>query len=383
MRLELKIIFLLVIQNTCVCFSQEVTNINIVKELDKFEPVECSDFIIDFDYITLKTNDSILIDDNPNVSIYNQFVIIRTSKNCFLFDRFSGEFIREIGRYGKGPKEFMSTRGLINPNTEKVYFLGWNSNFLEYDLNGEFIKSIKIPNYKDDFETPSFPTNFTYYNHDLVCYFSNLIGTEKKLLQIFNNDGKEIYTFSNSNIFPKSRFTLTTNESHFYHYKSNLFFKENYNDTIYRVGKEGLISEIILYTGKYKKPYESKWWAIAQEHNFEFITPFDIIETDSYVFFKFYFKAKRRFGVYEKEKKQLKITDFEEGISNDIDGFIPFIPMGISDKGELIGKIDAYIIKQWFTDNPTKATNLPIQLQKLKSVKETDNPIIVIANIKK
>ena len=62
MRLELKIIFLLVIQNTCVCFSQEVTNINIVKELDKFEPVECSDSIIDFDYITLKTNDSILID---------------------------------------------------------------------------------------------------------------------------------------------------------------------------------------------------------------------------------------------------------------------------------------------------------------------------------
>ncbi|MCG6189360.1 6-bladed beta-propeller [Maribellus maritimus] len=351
--------------------------------MDKFEPVKCSDFIIDFDYITLKTNDSILIDDNPNISIYNQFVIIRTSKNCFLFDRFSGEFIREIGRYGKGPAEFMSTRGLINPNTKKVYFLGWNSNFLEYNFNGEFIKSIKIPNYKDDFETPSIPTNFTYYNHDLVCYFSNTVGTEKKLLQIFNNDDKEIYTFSNSNIFPKSRLTVITGESHFYHYERNLFFKENYNDTIYRVGKEGLIPEIILYTEKYKKPYESKWWAIAQEQNSEFITPFDIIETDSYVFFKFYFKAKSRFGVYEKEKKQSKITDFEEGISNDIDGFIPFIPMGISDKGELIGKIDAYIIKQWFTDNPTKATTLPIQLQKLKSVKETDNPIIVIANIKK
>ena len=180
----------------------------------------------------------------------------------------------------------------------------------------------------------------------------------------------------------KIGFVLSTKEAKFYHYNNNLFFKENYNDTVFRVESTSLAPSIVLYTGKYRKPYESKWVPASQRENNEYITPFDIMESDSYLFFKFYFEEKTRFCFYDKESMRLKTTVLEDGIINDLDNFIPFIPISVSDRGELIGSVDGYIVHQWFLDNPIKANNLPEEIKKLQNLKETGNPVVMIAKLK-
>lgn len=139
------VLFFLIIQLPFYCLSQEIVNIDIEKKLNESVKIVCSDFIQDLDYIALETNDNILIDANPEIFINDKLIIINNLRSCLIFDRFSGKFIREVGRYGKGPNEYRSTTGLINPNTQKIYFRDWNSNLLEYDFNGKFIKSIVIP----------------------------------------------------------------------------------------------------------------------------------------------------------------------------------------------------------------------------------------------
>jgi len=360
---------------------QRINEIDLNKALTKSEPIVCSDLILGFDYIVLETNEDIQIDANPKIFVHNQLLFVTTIRNCYLFDRSTGKFIREIGRNGKGPTEYRSTQGLINPDTEKIYLTGWNSDLLEYDYNGQFIKSIKIPGYLDNFQTPSIPTQFTHLNENIVCYFSNIIGPEEKLILVFNTDGEIIRTYPNSNIFPESVFQLTTKESCFYHFGNRLYFKENYNDTVFEVAEFGLTPKIVLYTGKYRKPYEAKW-SNSNEQGLEFITPFDIMETDLFILFKFYFKGKLNLGFYDKSDMELKINELEAGIKNDINNFIPFMPTTISNNGELAGIMDAFLIQQWFTDNPDKTKNLPLQLQQLKEINESDNPVVIIAKIK-
>jgi hypothetical protein len=49
---------------------------------------------------------------------------------------------------------------------------------------------------------------------------------------------------------------------------------------------------------------------------------------------------------------------------------------------ELVGYLEPYKIRQWIAENPGKAAKLPSYLQKLRTIKETDNPVVMIAKLK-
>jgi hypothetical protein len=67
---------------------------------------------------------------------------------------------------------------------------------------------------------------------------------------IFNNQGEIISTHDNSNTFQDKGLSISTGESHFYHFDNQLFFKENYCDTIYRVTRGLFLPHIVLHTGE-------------------------------------------------------------------------------------------------------------------------------------
>lgn len=366
-------------------FSLGQTKINIEKGTEKKEDsLSCSAFIYKIDYVSLQSGPNIMIDKNPEIVLMDQFIIVKTERDCLLFDRYSGDFIKKIGNYGKGPNEYRSTQGFINPNMKTIYFIGWNSDLLEFNLEGKFQGSIKIPDYKDDFKSPSFPIHYTFLKNDIVCYFSNMIGNEKKLIVVFNRNGEKMYTIPNKNIYNNVNFSLTTKESNFYHFKQVLFFKENYCDTVYKVSDGKLSPHMVLFTGKYLKPYESKWWSINKKNQMSFITPFNISESESFIVFKFFFHNILFLGLYNKKNQQFKTVDVTK-LKDDMNYFVPFIPeaVSLSNNEECICLVDAYRIVQWFNDNPRKAANLSADLQKLKSIKETDNPVIMIAKFRK
>lgn len=89
------------------------------------------------------------------------------------------------------------------------------------------------------------------------------------------------------------------------------------------------------------------------------------------------------FGLYNKKNQQFKTVDVNK-LKDDVNCFVPFIPeaVSLSNDEESICFTDAYKVVQWFNDISRKTAKLPDDLQKLKSTKETDNPVIMIAKFR-
>ena len=341
-----------------------------------------SELFSDINYIQLQTGNNILIGNHPEISVVDNFIIVNDGDNCFLFSKADGTFIRTIGTKGKGPNEFRSSRGgFVNPINKRIYLLGWQGTLLEYDFDGRFQREIPIPGYVDNFTSPSLSINYTFFNNDIIAYFINPVGTEDKLLLIFTLDSEIVNVHDNTNVLPDKSFSIRSGESQFYHHNNQLFFKEIYNDTIYRVTHDQLFPHKVLYTGKYLLPYESKWWGIQSDLS-EFVLPYNLDETTSHLFFRFSYNNNSFLGCFDKTTEKLSMSDWDSGIEDDIQNFIPFIPLKAINDDEVMGYTDAWKVEQWFKDNPEKADKLPPHLKKLESLTESDNPVVMIARMK-
>ncbi len=85
-------------------------------------------------------------------------------------------------------------------------------------------------------------------------------------------------------------------------------------------------------------------------------------------------KRKNYLGAYNKETGEVVVSGSPEGITDDINHFIPFQPLFAASDGTVVSLITADQIHEWFeknkTDNPA--------LLALKNIGEEDNPVVVI-----
>ena len=143
-----------------------------------------------------------------------------------------------------------------------------------------------------------------------------------------------------------------------------------------------LIPTIQFKSGKYSAPFfEKHKFDFTQYHNCQ-----TIIENEHLIFFELYFKKRGYYCYFDKRTNQVKSPNYKDlqinGFENDVDGFMPFYPKSISDKNELVGFLEPYMIKKWFDENPDKAVKLPPHLQKLRNIQESDNPVVMIVRLK-
>ncbi len=386
MKFYFNILWIILLQILYACNSEkpksEIITIDLVKELgESFSSIYMSEIFSDISYIRLQTNDDMMIGNNPDISIVDNVVIVKDRDNCFLFDKNEGKFIRKIGAKGRGPNEFRTASGFVNPINKNIYLRGWQGELLEYDFDGRFHRKISIPDYSDSFTNPSLTFNYTFFDNDIIAYFINPVGTEDKLLMVFTVESEIVSIHNNINIFPDKSFSIQTGESQFYHYNNQLFYKEIYNDTVYSVTNKHLFPHLVLHIGDYLLPYESKWWGFQKDLS-EFIINSNLIETTSNFIFRFNFDNHSFLGWYDKTTKGLKISDWDSGIVNDEQDFAPFIPIKAINNNEIMGYTDAWKIKQWFKDNPEKAAQLPPHLKEFEKLTKNDNPVVMIARLK-
>ncbi len=344
--------------------------------------IKCSDFIESFEYIPLETSENCLVGTSPTVQIVGENIVVQTINDCLIFDRNEGRFKYRIARQGRGPGEYQRTMRLVDPVNETVFFRRSGGDILEYSLQNELVNEFQIPTYDGSLETPSLPTDFIVYKNWLLCYFTNLIGDEKKLIMAINkNTGKPDFIIPNKHVFERKPLSIiSTNELSFYTFNNQLFFKEDYNDTVFSLQDSVLAPHLIISTGKYHFAYDKKWDRSVDKS--VFITPRNIMESNQYLYFEYYQNKEPYNGLYSKENDKLVVATNAEGIPNDVDDFVNFSPKSYNSDDIWLGITDAWNITDWFEQNPEKAAKLPPRLQKLKNIKENDNPVIVIAKLK-
>lgn len=341
------------------------------------EQIMLSEIANEIIYTPLETTKDCLLGRALRVFLNDEFIIAIAYRQIYLFDRYSGKFLFEIGKYGKEPDGYRNTIFVMpfNEKTNRIYAKGWQPNsYYEYSLSGKLENILFAP-----INTKS----FCKINDSIsISYIRNYSGKENKRLIIFDENNN-----FNNILFNYSTFEKTNNvvswKGHgwFYMFDEKINFFELFNDTVYQVINQKISPKYVFHMGKYSPPYEeqSSIKFLNKKENFFFIN--DLIESDNLLFFSTEHKSKHLSGFYSKVNNEAFISS-SEGFQNDIDGFISFIPKSISNNKFLIGFSEAYKVHQWFKDNPQKAANLPEQLQKLKNIKETDNPVVMIVKLK-
>lgn len=363
---------------------QQIPVLNLSEAINHPVNITSRDFVGSISYIQLATSPVCLIDANPIIHITEKFVIIINQKKCLLFDRSSGKFIKEIGHYGRDPGGYRSAFGFFNELASAYYFIGWDDNFMKYSLDGVFRGKVKIPGYIDSFDTPSIPDVYSYINDKIfVCNFMIIYGTEKNLIQIYNENGRIIKIIPNRNVLTKHPYALTTKEILFHRYNNNLFFQSMYNDTVFKLTEKQIIPAFILNRGRYLPPFESRWWPNEKKQKSHFISQSEYFEDARFISFNLYLDKVRYFALYDKSMKSLKVTENISGIKNNFDGFIDLTFNSINEAGELSGLIQPDKLLEWIKLNPDKFKSLKPELQKFKDIKMEDNPIVAIAKYKR
>ena len=132
------------------CTSQHRTNddifiIPIADNISVFADLKCSHFIEHFEYIQLETNENCLIPDVFKALILKNHILVYSVNFCYVFDRKTGKFFQEIGKYGRGPNEYQSALIAFNHSDSLICSLGWNDNSMVFDLNGKFLGEFPLP----------------------------------------------------------------------------------------------------------------------------------------------------------------------------------------------------------------------------------------------
>jgi len=342
------------------------------------EEITTQDFVESFIYIPLETTEECLIGANPKIDLTENNIIITDTRQCLVFDRNSGKFIKQIVHYGIDPGGYISTQGFYNDYSGSFYFLGWNNNLIKYSAGGKQIGSVPIPSYNNSFTNTFLPEKFTHLNENvIVCNILNINGIQNTLLLIFDEKGKEMMTVPNYYRTKEHKPGISSEEVNFFHFNGMLFFNEIFNDTIFRIKTNRIEPYIIYKREKYKISRENRGLPTEK------IWIKNFLESDKFIAFNFFgYNYGTYFALYNKETTKLKVCELGTGIKNTTNNFLPFIPMELF-QDRLVGLFQPIDLEKWIDENKDRVKSIPQELQRILLTKPTDNPIVIISILKK
>jgi len=362
--------------------ASEIIRVNDAKHVR----VNLSDYVVSLEYVPLETKQECLIDRYPSFYVLDEYIVVTTSQQCFLFDR-SGKFIREIGRPGRGPDEYSNaSRGVIDEKKQTILMPGWNKK-IEYSFNGKVIRNFPtVPN--------TSPASDYVSDSILVLGVSNPIGDAINHL-LFINQEKVVDSIPNYQFFKPhdpSMYGGFSNEFYFYRYREDLHYKNLFNDTIFRIKDRKLHPAWVFDMG----PYHLSRSIMANMNTFmqerlKYNSALNILEVEPFLLFSIVREKGDSAFIFDKRKGEVFVMQKEQklkGFYNDIDGGMPFWPTHINRKQELVSflypdEMKEMLKNEYFVRKNIRDEAANLRLKELISrLKEEDNPVVVIARLK-
>ncbi|TAL58810.1 MAG: 6-bladed beta-propeller [Bacteroidetes bacterium] len=344
----------------------------------------------DISYIPL--DNSFPIGNIYNYKILNSSIYLTTKEEGVMVFNRDGKFSGKIGSLGRGPGEYYYYMYFdINPKSKSVYLL--DKNIIKvYAGSGQFQRSISLKEYGEFFE------KINFFN-------------EKLLISEYINMGEAKYSWlilDTTGILLKMKYNpipaFNTNRGSgggTYIFDDKIFYWELYNDTVYSVLPDLSYKASFLFS-----PGEHRWpksliikGSISQMQSTisKYMNILSLFETKRFLVFVYSYK-KNAIALIDKKSRKSFVTYVESfsqqrgGILNNLDGGIMFQPKSyLVENGweYMIGLINPYQIKAHvasseFKNSAPKYPEKKKELEKLaNSLKETDNPVMMIVKLKK
>ncbi len=343
------------------------------------EKVAFSSHFTNLRYIKLETNNEILLGEDLEFELDKNNVFISDGMKLLRFD-VEGKFLNSIGALGKGPGEYnIVIDFFIEPSIMRIFILDpYTDKLLEYRYGGEFIQDYKI-----DFKALCLEklNNSTVVIQDM--FFYEFGGVRKPTeLHLYDINSHMVIKMVPTNLKKNNYGTVLTRPI-FYHFQNKLMYKNQFERYVCSIDVGGIkqakysIEETLL--SKKNRQAPSCIFKIQETENQLILTYVKSNKGYRAVYDK---GSKRLINVevnknyiYEEDKYQYK---YSQGLVNDFDGGLPFWPDKIINDSVAIDFHYAYD----FLYVDEKGIHDQAFQEILKDTKSTDNPVIMIADLK-
>ena len=378
--------------------AQNITYIDLTHA--KFEEVSSNRIFDEIEYIPLETHKDGLLNMRSTYYLTDKYIIgVNFLKGTYLFNRKTGAFIREVSSIGQGPNEyngFIYNRSGFDENNNIIFssdnvrgksWKGINVETNKVELN------IKLSLQKNDDEKYTATAPWLIKDDIYISFCNNHTGNDKVRLIVFDKNGNIIKKYPNYLEYINSNaFALPGNNGIFYRFNKRTFFKEwSYNDTIFCVDENNMSPHIIFKSGN-KQP--SYYHQMNADYNKEKYLINFVHESNSFVLFSFAYdtetnkspygeivsKSSVHTGYYDKKSKQVFISstpDYKKS-GYTINGMpVRFYPISINGNNEMVAIINPEELVKNKELIDSKYQHL------FRNIQEDDNPILIIAKLKK
>jgi len=352
-------------------------------------------------YIALETKDESIIRGVSKVAVLeNGNFVISDNQTLHLFSP-TGKHIREVSQRGNGPADYNRIWNIVPNHLTGGFFIGTNRKVIEFDAGGEYI---------NNFETPQDRLMEMVCEPDgsLLCHKMNVPKSPEDtvpswFLFRYNTQGVELKRFED--LTPRlggpDIITFITPVRPLYVYNEQVRFNELGNDTLFIVGEDKLCPYIIIDLGEMRMSASPKGTdenrdAVMNEMN-EKLYLIQLMEDDNFFYMEFGwgFTVNSLFATYNKKSGQ--ITNYgnstfmspKGGLTNDVDGGLPFYPKMIDAKGTRLMAQNALTFKEEILekrDYTRQKEKYGSKFEKLyqlaESLEEDANPVMMMVRSK-
>ncbi len=165
-----------------------------------------------------------------------------------------------------------------------------------------------------------------------------------------------------------------------------------YSDTVFVYRNKAFEPHIIIDVGKLRITPEARTNSSVTYIIHNFLTPRKLFECGDYIYYEFSYQPddeNEGFSVIASKVNNFKILfDPEKGLINDLDGGPNIMPQTVKDNNILVAWVDAIDFKNHVASEAFRKSN-PLYPEKKKelemlanSLKETDNPILMLVSLK-
>jgi len=338
---------------------------SIAVNLNDNSKISVFDIFSKISVIPLETESNSMIEKISKVIPYNnRFYILDRNQNAVLIFDSDGKFRKKIRKIGVGPGEYSLLYDFnINPFTKELELLNPKGELLSYTLDGEFIKSLRIPMRSASKFIPvtkDMIIFYTFFEEEKLHYYSRI---QDKVIK------KEFHfpeTIHNTPLISSTSSPFSQNGNH-------ITFFQGFTNDIYDIDSSGLRFRFRWDFGKHNMDYrnlpEGKepmyYMALLRNGNMAH-SFYSYQENQNIIMTRFIFDKQWVSLIYDKaDKKSTVVKRFTEDV------VLPAFPL-LSEEG-ILGFTDPMeahlLVNESVVDEPTRSV--------IANLKPEDNPILI------
>ncbi len=379
--------------------------INVNEGLKNQATLRLSEVADSIRYVILSEERDVAVNFVFEAALTDSAIITSVSQCPFLVFDLNGKFLDTIGRFGRGPHEYMpGSKFSSDPASgDIIVYRNFLHDFISFDLNGGFIDN-EIPELSFSIESfvclpgsrlALFPA---YDGRELLDYNFR---KSMILMGLFDRNGNKLSEISHpvQNIpsdFVPSRFVTGSPVNR------NTYFKNEivtpcYENSVYKINSDSIYTGFRINWDKLAIPetFEEKYYPRSSSASYPFAEiRGKFIETPENVFFILTNNGTNHLMGYDKLKGLTSSMSFAEdekaGFINDLDGGHPFFPFWTNREGDIwIDFVEALDLKTQYADDFLKDNDAvnPGSKKKLmdfiNNLQPDDNPVLRIVYLKK